>query len=62
MIASRILNAMKICMEQIPDDKLLPVIKALICIWDGDSDKYREHLLEFRKKFPKDIENVEKEQ
>lgn len=62
MIASRILNAMKICMEQIPDEKLLPVIKALICIWDGDSDKYREHLLELRKKFLKDIEKVEKEQ
>lgn len=62
MIATRILNAMKICMEQIPDDKLLPVIKALICIWDGDSDKYREHLQELQKKFLKDLEKAEKEQ
>ena len=44
MIARRILNAMRICMEQIPDDKLLPVIKALICIWTGDDEMYQQEL------------------
>ena len=44
MIAGRILNAMKICMEQMPDDKLLPVIKALMCIWTGDDEMYQREL------------------
>ena len=44
MIARRILNAMRICMEQIPDDKLLPVIKALICIRTGDDEMYQQEL------------------
>ena len=44
MIARRILNAMRICIEQIPDDKLLPVIKALICIWTGDDEMYQREL------------------
>ena len=44
MIARRILNAMCVCMEQMPDDKLLPVIKALISIWTGDNDMYQREL------------------
>ena len=44
MIARRILNAMRICMEQLPDDKLLPVIKALICIWTADDEMYQQEL------------------
>ena len=44
MIARRILNAMKVCMEQMPDDKLLPVIKALMCIWTGDDEMYQQEL------------------
>ena len=44
MIARRILNAMWACMEQMPDDKLLPVIKALMSIWTGDNDMYQREL------------------
>ena len=48
MIAERILNAMKICMEQMPDDKLLPVIKALMCIWTGDDEMYQQELMKIK--------------
>ena len=44
MIARRILNAMWACMEQLPDDRLLPVIKALMCIWTGDDEMYQHEL------------------
>ena len=48
MIAQRILNAMKVCMEQMPDDKLLPVIKALMCIWTGDDEMYQQELMKIK--------------
>lgn len=61
MIEYKILSAIKSSIEQLSDDKLLPVVKALMSVWEGDSHKYQQLLQELQKKFLKDLEKAEKE-
>lgn len=61
MLVHRILYAMKLCMEQLPDDKLLPVLKTLMNIWTGENEKYQQNIQELQQIFLKDLKQVEKE-
>lgn len=57
MLAHKILYAMKCCMEELPDDKLLPVLKTLMCIWTGDFNKYQQRKNELEEIFRREIQD-----
>ena len=52
MCAEKILNAMKVCMEHVSDDKLLPVLKTLISAWEGNDVQYQQQIEELKQLFP----------
>ena len=59
MLAHKILYAMKCCMKELPDDKLLPVLKALISAWEGNDVKYQQQIEELKQLFPQAKEETD---
>jgi len=47
-LAKRIVNALKVVAEQQPDEVLVPVLRALIAVYDGDHMAFKQHLQEIK--------------
>ena len=47
-LAKRIVNAMKVLAEHQSDEVLVPALRALIAIYDGDHLAFQQHLQEIK--------------
>ncbi len=47
-LAKRIVNALKVVAEQQSDEVLVPVLRALLAVYDGDHMAFKQHLEEIK--------------
>lgn len=47
-IARDILKAIRICVQQLPEERLKPSVKAILAIYDQDGQAYQRCLMELK--------------